>query len=88
MKVLCKQKVFQANLTRYAMTERKVLSVMDSPFVVKLHFAFQTENKLYLLMDYCPGGDLEMILFRKGTFKESLVKLYITEIVLALEALH
>lgn len=36
-------------------------------------------------MDYCPGGDLEMLLFRKGVFKESLVKFYVAEIVLALE---
>jgi len=39
-------------------------------------------------MDYCPGGDMEMILFRKGTFKEDLLRLYIAEVVVALEALH
>jgi protein-serine/threonine kinase len=61
---------------------------MESPFIVKLHFAFQTENKLYLIMDYCPGGDLEMHLFRKGVIKEHMVKQYVAEVVVALEALH
>ena len=40
MKVLKKDKVFQQNLTRYAKTERNVLSYMDHPFIVKLFYAF------------------------------------------------
>lgn len=39
-------------------------------------------------MDYCPGGDLETFLFRRIKLKESLVRLYIAEIVIALEKLH
>ena len=46
------------NLTRYALTERNVLSVTNHPFIVKLNFAFQTSDKLFLILDYCPGGDL------------------------------
>lgn len=45
------------------MAERNILSVMDHPFVVSLNYAFQTGNKLYLVMRYCPGGDLESQLF-------------------------
>ena len=55
MKVLRKDKVLSQNLTRYAKTERNVLSIMDHPFIVKLSYAFQTDTKLYLLLDYCPG---------------------------------
>ena len=28
---------------------------MDHPFIVKLHYAFQTSTKLYLLVDLMPG---------------------------------
>ena len=42
MKVLTKNKVIENNLTRYAMTERNVLTIADHPFVVKLNYAFQT----------------------------------------------
>ena len=40
MKVLTKSKILGHNLTRYALTERNVLSIADHPFVVKLNYAF------------------------------------------------
>lgn len=40
------------------MTERNVLGLTNHPFIVKLNYAFQTPEKLFLLLDYCPGGDL------------------------------
>lgn len=46
------------NLVKYAMTERNVLSLTNHPFIVKLNSAFQTPDKLFLILDYCPGGDL------------------------------
>ena len=46
------------NLIKYAMTERNVLSVSDHPFIIKLRYAFQTPEKLILILDFCPGGDL------------------------------
>lgn len=58
MKVLHKSKIIGNNLTKYAITERNVMSLTEHPFVVRLNFAFQTSDKLFLVMDYCPGGDL------------------------------
>jgi serine/threonine protein kinase len=63
MKALIKEKVYGKNLVKYAKTERNVLSSVSHPFIVKLHYAFQTENRLYFVMDYCPGGDLDQQLF-------------------------
>ena len=40
------------------MTERNVLSLTNHPFIVKMNAAFQTADKLFLILDYCPGGDL------------------------------
>lgn len=40
------------------MTERNVLSLTNHPFIVRLNSAFQTLDKLFLILDYCPGGDL------------------------------
>ena len=54
------------NILRYAMTERKILSTITHPFIVQLRFAFQTPDKLYLVMDYCPGGDMLTLIKRKG----------------------
>jgi serine/threonine protein kinase len=66
MKALDKMAVMQQNILRYAMTERKILSTINHPFVVKLHYAFQSETKLYLVMDYCSGGDMLKMIKTKG----------------------
>lgn len=62
MKVMDKQHFKKKNIMRYARTERNVLKIMNHPFIVKLNYAFQTANKLYLVMDYCPGGDLSNLI--------------------------
>ncbi len=65
LKVLNKDKVFTKKLQRYALTERNVMSVINHPFMAKLHFAFQSATKLFLIMEYYPGGDLGKLIGRK-----------------------
>lgn len=84
MKVLSKKKIMSNNYIKYAMTERNVLSFTHHPFIVKLNFAFQTENKLYLILDYCSGGDMRKLLRRLGKLEENEARLYIAEILLAI----
>jgi serine/threonine protein kinase len=87
MKVLRKRN--EENWLRYVLTERAVLANSDHPFIVKLRYAFQTHNKLFLVMDFCPGGDLETLLTReKGQLTEERAKFYIAEIILAIKDLH
>jgi serine/threonine protein kinase len=64
------------------------MATMRHPFIVKLRFAFQTIDKLFLISDYCPGGDLSQYLEIERIFPEWKAKFYISEIVLAIEALH
>lgn len=68
MKVLSKDKVATKNLQRYAITERNVMSVINHPFMAKLFFAFQNSTKLFLVMDYYPGGDLGKLIAKKKNF--------------------
>jgi len=70
------------------MTERNVLSLTRHPFIVKLNFAFQTIDRLFLILDYCPGGDLAEHLAKEQRFSEARSKLYLCELILALEDLH
>ena len=58
MKILKKSMIFAKNIVKYALTERNVLSYIKHPFIVGLRYALQTENKLFLVLDFCPGGDL------------------------------
>ena len=73
---------------KYAMTERNVLSYVKHPFIVSLHYAFQTSEKLGLILDYCPGGDLGKHLQQEKRFSEERARLYLAEIIIALEDLH
>jgi serine/threonine protein kinase len=60
------------------------LSTINHPFVVKLRWAFQTQEKLYLVMDYCPGGDMLAMIKKSGVFDEDPLRKYMAEIVLAI----
>jgi serine/threonine protein kinase len=88
MKVLNKHRLTKQNLMKYAIAERNVLTYISHPFIVALHYAFQTPEKLVLILDYCPGGDLSELLRKKERLTEKQAKLYICEILLALEELH
>jgi serine/threonine protein kinase len=88
MKVLRKDKVMAHNLIKYAKTERNVLSYIKHPFIVSLNYAFQTPEKLFLILDYCSGGDLGFQISKEKRFDEPRAKIYMCELVLALEELH
>ena len=88
MKVLDKNRIAEQNIFKYAMTERNVLSIVHNPFIVKLNYAFQTNEKLFLLLDYCPGGDLAEQLQLQTRFSEEKAKFYLCEVILALGELH
>lgn len=53
-----------------------------------LQCAFQTETKLFLVMEYLPGGELFFHLSKRGLFLEEYAKFYAAEMVLAVEHLH
>ncbi|KRX04831.1 Protein kinase-like domain [Pseudocohnilembus persalinus] len=88
MKVLHKSKIEKYNVTRYAQTERNVLSITDHPFIVKLEFAFQNLERLFLILSFAPGGDLGKMLAKEKQFSEQRAKIYAAEVLLALEDLH
>jgi serine/threonine protein kinase len=50
---------------------------MTHPFIVKLHYAFQSETRLFIVMDFCKGGDLGGMLDKHKKFSEDVAKIYI-----------
>uniref|UniRef100_A0A8C6LNK9 Ribosomal protein S6 kinase n=1 Tax=Nothobranchius furzeri TaxID=105023 RepID=A0A8C6LNK9_NOTFU len=140
MKVLKKAAIIQkAKTTEHTRTERQVLeNIRQSPFLVTLHYAFQTQSKLHLILgesrntrrftersvslavlsrccfcpavclssvfslslsvcvcvcvcvctDYVSGGEMFTHLYQRDHFSEEAVRIYIGEIILALEHLH
>jgi len=61
---------------------------VNHPFVVKMDYAFQSENKLFFCLEYCPGGELFFYLSQIGRFKQDAARFYAANILLALEHLH
>jgi serine/threonine protein kinase len=88
MKILKKEFLKKQNQEGHTKTEREILEKINHPFIVKLHYAFQTNDKLYLVCDFMQGGEIFYHLRKEGCFTEERTKFYICEIILALEHLH
>jgi len=89
MKVLKKKEIIDSKIeTVHTKAERHILEVAKHPFIVELFYAFQTENKLFLALEYLPGGELYSLMSNKGIFMEDEVRFYSAELILALHYLH
>ena len=88
MKILKKKAMIKRNQVNHIKAERKIMELIDHPFIVKLRYAFQTPQKLYMVMDYCPGGELFFHIQRVERFNEEAVKFYGAQLALALDHLH
>lgn len=89
MKVMGKEHIKKRNEVKHIMAERNVLiSNMNHPFLVALHYSFQTKDKLYFVLDYLNGGELFFHLQRERHFSEPRSRFYCAEIASALGYLH
>jgi len=88
MKSLQKRKIFKLKQFEHVLTERSVALNIQHPFLVNLCYAFQTAEKLYLVLEFMGGGDVFHWLQEAGTFSASRVRLYAAEIILGLGELH
>lgn len=88
LKQLNKDFLIKQKQLKYAIGECKILSYLTHPFIIKMNYAFQTPKNLYMVLDYCPNGDLMVHLSEKSRFSETVAKFYISEIILAIEYLH
>ncbi|CAF2576090.1 unnamed protein product [Rotaria sp. Silwood2] len=87
MKVLNKASLKVRDRQRTKM-ERDILAQISHPFIVKLHYAYQTQGKVYLVLDFLRGGDLFTRLSKEVMFTERDVQFYLAELALALDHLH
>ncbi|CAD8060970.1 unnamed protein product [Paramecium sonneborni] len=88
MKILRKDIIQEKGQQVHTMNERQILEVAQHPFIVQLHYAFQTPEKLYLVTDFLVGGELFYHLRKSKKFSEDRMKLYAAELILALDYLH
>ena len=88
MKSLNKSSLQRCNQLKYAISEVKIMRQLKHSFILSLHYAFQTVKYLYLILEYCPNGDLFGILEQYGRLDENVCRFYLAEVILAIEYLH
>lgn len=64
------------------------MSKINHPFIVKMHRAFQSDSKLYFVLDFLNGGELHFHMKKEGRFTENKTRFYASEVILAVEHLH
>ncbi|XP_012273946.1 rho-associated protein kinase 2 [Orussus abietinus] len=87
MKLLSKFEMIKRSDSAFFWEERDIMAHANSQWIVQLHFAFQDQKYLYMVMDYMPGGDL-VNLMSNYDVPEKWAKFYCAEVVLALDAIH
>ncbi|CAO3645811.1 unnamed protein product [Mucor hiemalis] len=89
MKVLKKASLFvHAKNAEHTKAERQILEEVRNPFIVQLFYAFQTNDRLYLILEYATGGELFTHMAAENMFSEDVARFYLAELLLALEHLH
>ena len=88
MKVLKKSVIAAKGQTEHTRSERSILCEIRHPYIVRLRYAFQSEDKLYLVTDYYNGGSLFYHLRKSRGFSEPRALYYAAELILALDHLH
>jgi protein-serine/threonine kinase len=90
MKVVRKSELLKKNRIQRILTEKQILACASHPFVVTLHYTFQTEKYFYLILQYCAGGEFLSFLKdqQNNRLTEDQAKFYASEVLLALEYLH
>ncbi|KAI5071421.1 hypothetical protein GOP47_0013672 [Adiantum capillus-veneris] len=90
IKAMEKSVMLNRNKVHRACAEREILAVLDHPFLPALYASFQTQTHVCLVTDFCPGGELFLLLDRqpRKVFSEETARFYLAEIIIALEYLH
>ncbi|KAF9552995.1 AGC/NDR protein kinase [Agrocybe pediades] len=88
LKKMRKRTLFKMDEIRHVLVERDILTATKTPWLVKLLYAFQDPEYVYLAMEYVPGGDFRTLLNNSGVLKEEHARFYISEMFAAVNELH
>ena len=88
MKKMSKCKIIDKHSERSIIAEHDLLSKINHPFIINMHFCFQDTDYLYIAMDLLTGGDLRYQIFKQKIFYEEQTKFFISCIILSLEYIH
>jgi serine/threonine protein kinase len=88
IKVLDKAVMVEKNVAEFVMNERDILNQVNSDFIVRGVYTFQSKKYLYMVMEYMKGGDFGTLLENVHALNFETARFYLAHIVMALEHLH
>ena len=88
LKEMSKTKIIDKKSENSINGEREFLSFLHHPFIVNMHFAFQDNDNLYLVMDLLTGGDLRYHCSRYRSFSEEQTRFFLACIIHSLSYIH
>lgn len=88
IKVLKKFKIVKMKQIEHTCDERRMLKLVQHPFLIRMWGTFQDSRNLFLVMDYIEGGELFSLLRKSHRFPNPVAKFYAAEVILAIEYLH
>ncbi|CCH46926.1 cAMP-dependent protein kinase type 2 [Wickerhamomyces ciferrii] len=88
MKVLKKERVVKMKQVEHTNDERRMLAIVEHPFIIRMWGTFQDSRQVFMIMDYIEGGELFTLLRKSQRFPNPVAKFYAAEVCLALEYLH
>ncbi|EGW32961.1 uncharacterized protein SPAPADRAFT_136577 [Spathaspora passalidarum NRRL Y-27907] len=88
IKVLKKYQVVKMKQVEHTNDERRMLKLVEHPFLIRMWGTFQDAKNLFMVMDYIEGGELFSLLRKSQRFPNPVAKFYAAEVTLALEYLH
>ncbi|CAF0899665.1 unnamed protein product [Adineta steineri] len=88
LKVMCIKRIVESKQVEHVRNEKKVLTMTDHPFLVRLQWTAHNNTLLYLLLEYLPGGELFQMLRKSEKFDPKTAVFYASEVLLALDYLH
>ena len=88
IKKIKKDVLIKKNQVIHIRSEQQIMSKIKSPWIVDLKASFQEDDYLYLVMEFCQGGDFMNLLIKKDILSENEAKFYIAELILAVDSIH
>mmetsp|Transcript_21607 Transcript_21607/g.36355 ORF Transcript_21607/g.36355 Transcript_21607/m.36355 type:complete len:587 (-) Transcript_21607:242-2002(-) len=88
MKSMLKETMLLKNQVGHVRAERDILTESEDRWIVTLHYSFQDNRNLYMVMEFLPGGDLMGLLMKEDVFSEAATRHYVAELVLAVASVH
>ncbi|CAF2314259.1 unnamed protein product [Rotaria sp. Silwood2] len=88
LKTMSIKRIIESKQTEHVQNEKDILSKINHPFLVRLHWTTHTNSLVYLLLEYLPGGELFQMMRKREKFDSKIAIFYASEVLLGLDYLH